>query len=151
MEPRLVITSKPSAAVTYRYFIGIWPPAVDVRARDALVMPSSPSGDGTQRCGVLLEPVCRRQTLLPECVSVCLTALLQDWDDSSLTGTTSESWVLHSPGTSAPGAEAFQDLLLELCAHCVHVVRHTITQYRAQIKGFIRHHETTVPLYTLLP
>lgn len=88
-------------------------------------MSSSPLGDGTQHCDVLLEPVCRRQTLLPECVSVCLTALLQDWDDSSLTGTTSESWVLHSPGTSAPGAEAFQHLLVELCAHCVHVVRRT--------------------------
>lgn len=78
----------------------------------------------TQCCHILMEPVCRRQKLLPECVSVCLTAVLQDWDSSSLTRTTSESWVLHSSNKSAPEAQAFQHLLMELSAGCLHVVRH---------------------------
>ncbi|XP_056908129.1 treslin isoform X2 [Takifugu flavidus] len=79
-------------------------------------------GDRTQCCHILMEPVCRRQKLLPECVSVCLTAVLQDWDSSSLTRTTSESWVLHSSNKSAPEAQAFQHLLMELSAGCLHVL-----------------------------
>lgn len=84
---------------------------------------SCPSGDLTQRCDVLMEPMCRGQKLLSESVCVRLTAVLQDWDSSALTQTASESWVLHSSGRSAPGAEAFQHLVMELSARCVHVVR----------------------------
>lgn len=70
-----------------------------------------------------MEPLCRGQKLLPESVCVRLTAVLQDWDASALTEAAAESWVLHGSGRSAPGAEAFGDLLLELSARCVHVVR----------------------------
>lgn len=69
-----------------------------------------------------MEPLCRGQKLLSECVCVRLTAVLQDWDSSALTQPASESWVLHRSGCSAPGAEAFQQLVTELSARCLHVV-----------------------------
>lgn len=105
----------------------------------------SASGDKTQCCHILLEPVCRRQKLLPECVSVCLTAVLQDWDSSSLTRTTSESWVLRSSNKSAPEAQAFQHLLMELSAGCLHVVRHRHhTGPWLKLYSLLSCHETTL-------
>lgn len=82
-----------------------------------------PSGAPSQRCHVLLEPLCRRQKLLPESVRVRLTAVLQDWDSSALRQPASECWVLHRSGCSAPGAEAFRHLLTELSARRLHLVR----------------------------
>lgn len=84
---------------------------------------SYPPGDLTQRCHVLMEPLCSGQKLLSECVCVHLTAVLQDWDSSALTQMSSEPWVLHSLGSSAPGAETFYNLVLELSACNWHVVR----------------------------
>lgn len=85
-------------------------------------------GDMTQSCSIKVEPVSRRQRLLPESVEVCLKGVLQDWDDSSLTQTSTESWVLHCSSSSNQGAAAaFQHLLMELSAHALHMVRHPNT------------------------
>lgn len=80
-----------------------------------------PSGGVHQCCDIQVEPLCRRQELLSESVSVCLTAVLQGWDSSSLTQTISESWVLQC--CSSQGAEAFQHLLTVLSARGLHMVR----------------------------
>lgn len=109
------------------------------------IFSSSASGARTQCCHILMEPVCRRQKLLPEFVSVCLTAVLQDWDSSSLIQATSESWVLHSSNKSAPAAQAFQHLLMELSASCLHVVRHRHhTEPRLKLYSLLSCHETTL-------
>ncbi|XP_032378499.1 treslin isoform X1 [Etheostoma spectabile] len=80
-------------------------------------------GDMTQSCSIKVEPVSRRQRLLPESVEVCLRGVLQDWDDSSLTQTSTESWVLHCSSSSNQGAAAaFQHLLMELSAHALHML-----------------------------
>ncbi|XP_031151061.1 treslin isoform X2 [Sander lucioperca] len=80
-------------------------------------------GDMTQSCSIKVEPVSRRQRLLPESVEVCLKGVLQDWDDSSLTQTSTESWVLHCSSSSNQGAAAaFQHLLMELSAHALHML-----------------------------
>ncbi|XP_078112732.1 treslin isoform X1 [Sander vitreus] len=80
-------------------------------------------GDMTQSCSIKVEPVSRRQRLLPESVEVCLKGVLQDWDDSSLTQTSTESWVLHCSSSSNQGATAaFQHLLMELSAHALHML-----------------------------
>lgn len=68
-----------------------------------------------------MEPLCRGQKLLPEPVGVRLTAVLQDWDSSALAQPSSEAWLLHS--CAAPGAQAFQQLLMELSTCRLHVVR----------------------------
>ncbi|XP_074489924.1 treslin isoform X1 [Sebastes fasciatus] len=80
-------------------------------------------GDVTQSCGIMVEPVSRRQRLLPESVEVCLKGVLQDWDDSSLTQTSTESWVLQCSSSCDQGAAAaFQHLLMELSAHALHML-----------------------------
>nr|XP_040018278.1 treslin isoform X1 [Gasterosteus aculeatus aculeatus] len=80
-------------------------------------------GDRTQSCGVTVEPVSRRQRLLPESVEVCLKGVLQDWDDSSLTQTPTESWVLQCSSIDDQGAAAaFQHLLMELSSHALHML-----------------------------
>ncbi|KAF1386493.1 hypothetical protein PFLUV_G00095420 [Perca fluviatilis] len=80
-------------------------------------------GDMTQSCSIKVEPVSRRQRLLPESVEVCLKGVLQDWDDSSLTQTSTESWVLQCSNSSNQGAAAaFQHLLMELSAHALHMI-----------------------------
>ncbi|XP_069019576.1 treslin [Embiotoca jacksoni] len=79
-------------------------------------------GDVTQCCGVMVEPVSRRQRLLPESVEVCLKGVLQNWDASSLTQTSTESWVLQRSSRSDQGAAALQHLLMELCAHALHML-----------------------------
>ncbi|CAK6954482.1 treslin [Scomber scombrus] len=79
-------------------------------------------GDVTQSCAVMVEPVSRRQRLLSESVEVCLKGVLQGWDASSLTQTSTESWVLQCSSNSDQGAAAaFQHLLMELSAHALHM------------------------------
>ncbi|XP_070686769.1 treslin [Pempheris klunzingeri] len=78
-------------------------------------------GDVTQSCGITVEPVSRRQRLLPESVEVSLKGVLQGWDASSLTHTSTESWVLQCSSSRDQGAAAFQHLLMELSAHVLHM------------------------------
>ncbi|XP_053174522.1 treslin [Scomber japonicus] len=79
-------------------------------------------GDVTQSCAVMVEPVSRRQRLLSESVEVCLKGVLQGWDASSLTQTSTESWVLQcSSSSDQEAAAAFQHLLMELSAHALHM------------------------------
>ncbi|XP_044212796.1 treslin [Thunnus albacares] len=80
-------------------------------------------GDMTQSCAVMVEPVSRRQRLLSESVEVCLKGVLQGWDASSLTQTSTESWVLQcsSSSSSDQGAAAFQHLLMELSTHALYM------------------------------
>uniref|UniRef100_A0A3P8SVQ4 Treslin N-terminal domain-containing protein n=1 Tax=Amphiprion percula TaxID=161767 RepID=A0A3P8SVQ4_AMPPE len=82
-------------------------------------------GDVTQTCDIMVEPVSRRQRLLPEPVEVCLKGVLQDWDASSLTQTSTESWVLQCSSSTDQAAAALQHLLVELSAYAVHMVRPT--------------------------
>ncbi|XP_075946106.1 treslin [Anarhichas minor] len=80
-------------------------------------------GDMTQSCGIMVEPVSRRQRLLPESVEVCLKGVLRDWDDSSLRQTSTESWVLQCSSSNDQGAAAaFQHLLMELSSHALHML-----------------------------
>ncbi|XP_018541184.2 LOW QUALITY PROTEIN: treslin [Lates calcarifer] len=70
----------------------------------------------------MVEPMSRRQRLLPESVEVCLRGVLQGWDSSSLTQASTESWVLQCSSRSDWGASAFQHLLVELSAHALHML-----------------------------
>ncbi|XP_040895306.1 treslin isoform X2 [Toxotes jaculatrix] len=79
-------------------------------------------GDVTQRCDIMVEPVSRRQRLLPESVEVCLKGVLQGWSSSSLTQGSTESWMLHCSSGSHQGAAAFQHLLMELSAQALHML-----------------------------
>uniref|UniRef100_A0A8C2WE73 Treslin N-terminal domain-containing protein n=1 Tax=Cyclopterus lumpus TaxID=8103 RepID=A0A8C2WE73_CYCLU len=80
-------------------------------------------GDMTQSCGIMVEPVFRGERLLPESVEVCLKGVLQDWDDSSLTQTSTESWLLQCSSSSDLGsAAAFQHLLMQLSSHALHML-----------------------------
>ncbi|KAK2842631.1 hypothetical protein Q5P01_012831 [Channa striata] len=79
-------------------------------------------GDVAQSCNVTVEPLSCRQRILPELVEVCLKGVLQEWHSSSLTHTFTESWVLHCSSTSDEGAVAFHHLLMELSAHCGHML-----------------------------
>ncbi|XP_054633806.1 treslin isoform X2 [Dunckerocampus dactyliophorus] len=74
-------------------------------------------GGVARSCAITLEPVSRSQHPLPQGVEVCLKGMLQDWDVSSLSRTTTESWLLQCSNTSEPGAAAFLDILMELFAH----------------------------------
>ncbi|KAM3870121.1 treslin [Diretmus argenteus] len=78
-------------------------------------------GDDSQSCSVLVEPVCRRQRLLPQPVEVCLKGVLQGWDASSLTETSTESWMLQCPNSTDQGQAALQHLLMDLSAHTLHM------------------------------
>lgn len=70
-----------------------------------------------------MEPVARRQRLLPAPVEVCLKGALHDWDSHSLTEASSESWVLRCPNNNHKDQDqaAFLHLLRELFAwlNCV--------------------------------
>ncbi|XP_029290437.1 LOW QUALITY PROTEIN: treslin [Cottoperca gobio] len=80
-------------------------------------------GDLTQSCSVMIEPVSRRHRLLPESVDVCLKAVLQNWDASSLTKTSTESWLLQCSSSCDQGAAtALQHLLMEMSAHALHML-----------------------------
>ncbi|XP_041853547.1 treslin [Melanotaenia boesemani] len=78
-------------------------------------------GNVTQSCGVTMEPVSRRQRLVLESVEVCLKGVLRGWDDSSLTQTSTESWLLQGSSSSDQGTTAFQHLLMELSARGLHM------------------------------
>lgn len=80
-------------------------------------------GEVTQSCGVMMEPVTRRQKLLPESVKMSLKEVLKGWDASSLMQTSTESWVIHGSSSGDQGAAAFQHLLMDLSTHALHVVR----------------------------
>ncbi|KAI3371069.1 hypothetical protein L3Q82_023703, partial [Scortum barcoo] len=79
-------------------------------------------GDVTQSCGITVEPVARGQRPLPEPVEVRLKGVLQGWDASSLTQSSTESWVLQCSSSSDQGAAAFEHLLVGLSAHALHVL-----------------------------
>ncbi|XP_039989565.1 treslin [Xiphias gladius] len=79
-------------------------------------------GDVTQSCDIMVEPVSRRQRLLPELVEVCLKGVLQGWDASSLTQAPTDSWVLQSSSRSDQGASPLQHLLMGLSAHALHML-----------------------------
>ncbi|KAM9754603.1 treslin isoform 2-T2 [Menidia menidia] len=79
-------------------------------------------GNVTQSCDVRVEPVFRRQRLLQESVEVCLKGVLQGWDASSQSQTTTESWVLQGSSNGDQDAYAFQHLLKELSAFCRHML-----------------------------
>ncbi|XP_058502073.1 treslin isoform X1 [Solea solea] len=79
-------------------------------------------GDETQSCSVMVEPVSRRQRLLPESVEVCMKGVLQGWNASSLTQVPTESWVLLCSSRSDNGSVAFQRVLSELSAHALHML-----------------------------
>ncbi|XP_060932902.1 treslin [Limanda limanda] len=83
-------------------------------------------GGVTQSCDLMVEPVSRRQRLLPESVEVCMKGVLQGWDASSLTQVSTESWVIRSSSRSDQEAAAFQHLLLELSAHALHMLADVI-------------------------
>ncbi|XP_034542262.1 treslin isoform X1 [Notolabrus celidotus] len=81
-------------------------------------------GEESQSCGIVVEPVSRRQKLLPESVDVCLKGVLQSWDASSLMQTSAESWVLQCSSSSdqEEAAAALQQVLRELSAHGLHML-----------------------------
>ncbi|KAK1888328.1 Treslin [Dissostichus eleginoides] len=81
-------------------------------------------GDMTQICGVTVEPASRRRRFLPESLEVCLKAVLQGWDASSLTQSSTESWLLQcSSGSEERGAAAaLQHLMMELSARALHML-----------------------------
>lgn len=71
----------------------------------------------------MMEPVTRRQKLLPESVKMSLKEVLKGWDASSLMQTSTESWVIHGSSSGDQGAGAFQHLLMDLSTHALHLVR----------------------------
>ncbi|XP_074532961.1 treslin isoform X2 [Halichoeres trimaculatus] len=80
-------------------------------------------GEVSQSCGIEVEPVSRRQQLLPDSLEVCLKGVLQGWDASSLMQTSTESWVLQcSSSSDQEAAAALQHLLRELSAHGLHML-----------------------------
>ncbi|KAM4572952.1 treslin [Odontesthes bonariensis] len=79
-------------------------------------------GHVMQSCGVMMEPVSRRQRLLQESVEVCLKGVLQGWDSSSRAQTFTESWMLQGSSNSDQEAAAFQLLLKELSALGLHML-----------------------------
>uniref|UniRef100_A0A3P8SWB1 Treslin N-terminal domain-containing protein n=1 Tax=Amphiprion percula TaxID=161767 RepID=A0A3P8SWB1_AMPPE len=84
-------------------------------------------GDVTQTCDIMVEPVSRRQRLLPEPVEVCLKGVLQDWDASSLTQTSTESWVLQCSSSTDQAASFFisngrcSHLLFLICDYSIKI------------------------------
>nr|XP_020478246.1 LOW QUALITY PROTEIN: treslin [Monopterus albus] len=78
-------------------------------------------GEVTQSCGIKVEPVSCRQRLLPEPVEVCLKGVILGWDASSLTQTSTESWVLRCSSSSDQEA-VFQHLLTKLSTHALHML-----------------------------
>ncbi|XP_061630273.1 treslin isoform X2 [Phyllopteryx taeniolatus] len=74
-------------------------------------------GDVAQSCAVTLEPVSRRQGPLTQGVDVHLNGVLQGWDSSSLSLTSTESWLLQCADTSEQAAASFKRTLTELSTH----------------------------------
>ncbi|XP_068595792.1 treslin [Brachionichthys hirsutus] len=80
--------------------------------------------DVTRSCGITVQPLSRRQRLLPESVRVCLKGVLLGRDASSLTQAPTEVWALQSAGGGGGTQDvaAFQRLLMELSAHALHML-----------------------------
>ncbi|XP_061780817.1 treslin isoform X2 [Nerophis lumbriciformis] len=74
-------------------------------------------GDVAQSCAITLEPMSWRQGGQPEGVEVSLKGVLHGWDASSLSGTSTESWLLQCSHASEPEAPSFLHVLMELFAH----------------------------------
>ncbi|XP_017288318.1 treslin [Kryptolebias marmoratus] len=79
-------------------------------------------GSVTLSCGVMVEPVSRRQKLLQESVEMCLKGVLQGWDASSLTQTPTETWVLQASSSNEQGAAACHQLLQKLSGLSLHML-----------------------------
>lgn len=77
--------------------------------------------DALQSCSLSLEPVSRRQRLLPEPVEVCLKGVLRSWDAHCLSEASPESWILQCPSSSDQGQVAFRQLLIELSRRALHM------------------------------
>ncbi|XP_061919303.1 treslin isoform X2 [Entelurus aequoreus] len=74
-------------------------------------------GGVAQSCAITLEPMSWRQGGQPEGVEVSLKGVLHGWDASSLSGTSTESWLLQCSHVSEPEAPSFLHVLMELFAH----------------------------------
>ncbi|KAM9808257.1 treslin [Neosynchiropus ocellatus] len=72
-------------------------------------------------CAIVVEPLFRRESLLPELVEVCLKGILLDWQPSSVVQTATESWILHCSKGKTPSTVALQDLLMELSSHSLYM------------------------------
>ncbi|XP_029010503.1 treslin isoform X2 [Betta splendens] len=79
-------------------------------------------GNLTRSCSLTVEPMSLKQRIPVQSVDVCVKAVLQGWDASSLTHTSTESWMLHSSSICDHGAFTFQHLLMELSAHSLHML-----------------------------
>ncbi|XP_057691594.1 treslin isoform X2 [Corythoichthys intestinalis] len=79
------------------------------------------TGDVAQSCAVTIETVSRRQQPLAHGVEVCLMGVLQGWDALSLSHTSTESWLLQCSEPSEQGTSFFQDVLMDLSAHSLHM------------------------------
>uniref|UniRef100_A0A3Q4HDQ1 Treslin-like n=1 Tax=Neolamprologus brichardi TaxID=32507 RepID=A0A3Q4HDQ1_NEOBR len=93
----------------------------EIACKNSLVMFFTKPGEVTQSCGVMMEPVTRRQKLLPESVKMSLKEVLKGWDASSLMQTSTESWVINGSSSGDQGAAAFQHLLMDLSTHALHL------------------------------
>ncbi|XP_061679100.1 treslin isoform X2 [Syngnathoides biaculeatus] len=71
-------------------------------------------GDPAQSCAVALEPVSRGQGPLAQGVDVYLKGVLHGWDASSLSHTSTESWLLQCADASNQAAASFRRTLMEL-------------------------------------
>ncbi|XP_061750511.1 treslin isoform X2 [Nerophis ophidion] len=74
-------------------------------------------GGVAQSCAITLEPMSWRQGGKPEGVEVSVKGVLHGWDASSLSGTSTESWLLQCSLASKPEAPSFLHILMELFAH----------------------------------
>ncbi|XP_013888143.1 treslin isoform X2 [Austrofundulus limnaeus] len=79
-------------------------------------------GNVTQSCGVLVEPVSRRQKLLQESVEMYLKGVLKGWDASTLTQTPAETWVLQASRSNEQEAAVFLQLLQQLSGFSLHML-----------------------------
>ncbi|KAM4734842.1 treslin isoform 2-T2 [Anableps anableps] len=79
-------------------------------------------GNASHNCHVVVEPVFRGQSLLQESVEVYLKGVLQGWDASLLTQTSTESWGLQISSSSNKDAVAFLPLFRQLSAVSLHML-----------------------------
>ncbi|XP_077568455.1 treslin [Stigmatopora nigra] len=79
------------------------------------------TGDVAKSCSVTIETVSRRQEPLTQGVEVRLMGVLQGWDSLSLSHTPTESWLIRRSDLSEQGASFFQDVLVDLSVHSLHM------------------------------
>ncbi|XP_077452629.1 treslin isoform X2 [Stigmatopora argus] len=77
------------------------------------------AGDVAKSCAVTIETVSRRQEPLAQGVEVRLMGVLSGWDGSSLSHTSTESWLIRDSDPS--GHSFFQDVLVDLSVHSLHM------------------------------